>query len=230
MNRFRPTTGSFLQLTAMFTAPLVVIAVYLITPTAQATQSPSMTLADAQKALDVVVAHRAASFAGLVLTMVAAALLIPAVAGVVQPKRERGGLLVTIGVTLVQISAIVTVALSFAIGAFTNAVTAPSIDTTTMVRPMYELYHQSLGYLGAFDLLAPIGCVVLAVGLVLDPALRWRGVVLPLGLIGFFLIPAGIVGVFAGVIMLAGFALTTFNRGPQGAAATVSTQADTALR
>lgn len=227
MNRFRPATGSILQLTAMFSAPLVVIAVYLVTPSAQATQSPSMTLAEAQQALDVVVAHRSASFTGLLLTMVAAALLIPSLAGIAQPKRERGGMLVTIGATLVQVSAIVTVALSFAIGAFTNAVTAPSMDTTTMVRPMYELYHQSLGYLGAFDLLAPIGCVILAIGLVRDPALRWRGLVLPAGLIGFFLIPSGILGVVAGVVMLAGFVLTTFHRAPQGAVAVDSTQAAT---
>ena len=96
-----------------------------------------------------------------------------------------------------------------------------------MVRPMYELYHQSLGYLGAFDLLAPIGCVILAIGLVRDPVLRWRGLVLPAGLIGFFLIPSGILGVIAGVVLLVGFVLTTFRGAPQGAVAVDSRQATT---
>ena len=189
---------------AMVAGPVVMLVSYAI-HTGIDGGGPGISLDAVRKMLAGVAAHRPGALAGFALWGVAAALLIPAFGGL-RAERAKGGRLVAVGVPVVQVGLIAAIAVSALLGLVPHVLTAPGVGPggPAAAQVMHAL-NDAMTPLYLAGLLFPLGTVILTIGLLRDPAVRWRAIPLGVGAIPTLFIFSGLPGIIAAALMLTGF-------------------------
>ena len=190
---------------AMVAGPVVMLASYMI-HTGVDGGAPGISLDTVRKMLATVAAHRPAALAGFALWGVAAALLIPAFGGL-RAARPRGGRLVAVGVPFAQVGLIAAIAVSALLGLVPHVLTAPGGGPggPAVAAQLMHALNDAMTPLYLAGLLFPLGTVILTIGLLRDPAVRWRAIPLGVGAIPTLFIFSGPPGIIATALMLVGF-------------------------
>jgi hypothetical protein len=190
---------------AMVAAPLTMLASYIVAPSLPAT-APHATLAEIRQYLTAFAAHRPAALTAVLLYGAAAALLIPAFAGLRTP-RAKGGRLVSAGVPVAQAGLAAVIGIAALLALVPYALTASGTDPAVAAQILLKL-NNSMNVLYAIGPLFPLGTLIVTIGLLRDPIVRWWAIPLGAGTIPTLIIFSGIPGIIAAVLMLAGFAGT----------------------
>jgi hypothetical protein len=190
---------------AMVAGPVVMLASYLI-HTGVDGGGPGISMDAVRKMLAAVAAHRVGALTGFALWGVAAALLIPAFAGL-RAERAKGERLVAVGVPFAQVGLIAATAVSALLGLVPHVLTAPGGGQGGPVGAAQVMHalNDAMTPLYLAGLLFPLGTVILTIGLLRDPAVRWRAIPLGVGAIPTLFIFSGLPGIIAAALMLTGF-------------------------
>jgi hypothetical protein len=205
---------------AMVAGPVIMLVSYLV-HTGIDGGGPGISLDAVRKMLATVAAHRPAALAGFALWGVAAALLIPAFGGL-RSERAKGGRLVAVGVPFAQAGLLAAITVSSLLGFVPHVLTAPGGGPghPAVAAQFMHTLNDAMTPLYLAGLLFPLGTVILTIGLLRDPAVRWRAIPLGVGAIPTLFIFSGLPGIIATALMLTGFVWVGLRHGPATAGST----------
>jgi hypothetical protein len=196
--------GTRLVVSSLVALPVVTAAIMLVLPADASSRSTDA--AGATKALVAATDHRAGVWIGLMLVGLLYLLLLPALQAVLRVVTGRGRALVRIGYVLSCVGACALAIEDAVIGVTLRAATTPGLSRPGMVTYLVDLQKEKgpLSPLLWLSLPMFVGIVVMALGVLRSPSLRWwHAALLVVSVFGLLAASPGFAGIVVCAVLVA---------------------------